>query len=318
MTQPMPITFRGGRAAPYSPIIAPRLRLLPFLTRPGALPPPPVSLDYTSAITEWPMYGNDKWGCCVWSMIGHMVEAITFYGSGKVIEVPTADLLEAYADVTEFDPNAGPPGDNPTDNGTVIQDALNYWRKMGIDGHQILAFFELNPNNTIEVETALALFGHLCVGISFPASAMVQFNAGKPWDVVHGGDGGIEGGHAINCGGYLSPGATFGVALGKAANGNWLVVTWGRVQEMTPAFWSHYVEEVWTVASQEWLRPDGTVPDGLDTAAANAAFTALTREPGPFGPAPVPPAPPVPPADDFWATIKALLERLLRAIEGKG
>src|SRR2546430_10990929 len=61
--------------------------------------------------------------------------------------------------------------------------------------------------------------------------SMDQFNAGQPWDVV-ADDGGIDGGHAVALVGY-DPDA-------------WYVLTWGRVQKVTRAWFAKYVEEAWT------------------------------------------------------------------------
>src|SRR5437879_3603415 len=152
------IQFRHGRKPPHPEDTHPRLKLAHFLT--GTLPPVPATVDYLSKVTDWPMYGNDDWGDCVWAMIGHTIEAATAYGQGKTVEVTEADVLKGYSDVTGFDPHAGRPGENPTDQGTVIQDALSYWRKTGVGGHKILAFAQVDHRNQDEVATALYLFGH--------------------------------------------------------------------------------------------------------------------------------------------------------------
>lgn len=269
----MTIQFRGGRLSPRSESDAPRLKLASFLTS-AAYPPAPAQLDYLSQVVDWPMYGNDQWGDCVWAMIGHTIEAATTYGQGMTVKVSEEAVLKGYSDVTGFDPAAGPPGDNPTDQGTVIQDALNYWRKVGVGGHKILAFAQVDHTNLNEVKAALALFGHLQLGINFPDTAMDQFNEGRPWDVVPHSH--IEGGHAINLGSYYK------------------AVTWAQVQEMTPAFWDTYVEEAWIAITPEWVR-DNKNPEGLDTASVNQAFHDMTGQPGPF-PVVQPDDPPVPPA----------------------
>jgi hypothetical protein len=259
------VTFKGGRLAPHPEDTHPRLKLGSFLT--GTYPKAPATVDYLSKVTDWPMFANDVYGCCVWAMIGHTIEAVTAYGQGETVTVTEADVLKGYSDVTGFNP-----ADPSTDQGTVIQDALGYWRKTGVGGHKILAFAQVDIHNPDEVDAALYLFGHLQLGINFPASAMTQFNAGKPWDVV-ADDGGVEGGHAIDLGFVTDEPPT---VVGRAANGNLKVVTWGRVQEMTPAFWAKYVEEAWVVISQEWISKAGVSPEGLDVAALSEAFTAMT------------------------------------------
>ncbi|MGH3380131.1 MAG: hypothetical protein ACRDP6_35910 [Actinoallomurus sp.] len=233
-----------------------------------------------SRVTDWPMYGNDQYGCCVWSMIGHIIEAVTTY-AGTPARPNDVALLEAYTAVTGFNPD-----DPSTDQGTVIQDALDYWRKTGVempDGsrHKILGFAEVNVRDDAEVKAGLWGFCHLGLGINFPDTAMQQFDAGRPWDVVRGAR--IEGGHAVDLGadGVASPPLE--------------VVTWAQTQGMTAAFWDAYVEEAWIVLLPELVDTD--FPEGVDTGKLNALFEALTGEPGPFRPQPQPtPDPPGPPA----------------------
>lgn len=286
----MSITFRAGRLPPHPESTHPRLKLAPFLT--GTYPPAPATVDYLSKVHDWPMYGNDRWGDCVWAMIGHTIEAATTYGQGATVKVTDTDVLKGYSDVTGFDPGAGPPGDNPTDNGTVIQDALDYWRKTGIGGHKILAFAQVDHTNADEVDAALYLFGHLQVGIRFPASAMDQFNASQPWDLVPHTS--IEGGHAIDMGSKNE------------------AITWAKRQAFTQAFWRTYVEEAWVTITPEWINAAGLAPEGLDVAALNAAFTGLTGKPGPFPatPQPTPPPTPAPPSDPL-AELAAMLRRFI-------
>jgi hypothetical protein len=238
--------------------------------KPAELPAVPPIVDWVSLIENWPMFANDAWGDCVFAMIGHSIQAATRYGQGATVTLTDGQILDAYSAVTGFDINAGPPGSNPTDNGTVIQDALNYWRKEGIGDHKILAFGQLDHENPAEVMSALHLFGHIQLGINFPASAMSQFNAGQPWDVVQGAR--VEGGHAIN----------LGFTRNDRGEYEWKPVSWAELLDMTQEFYLEYVEEAWVVITPEWLDTVGNFPEGIDTAALGGAFTELTGEPSPF------------------------------------
>jgi hypothetical protein len=254
------------------------LSLAPHLT--GTLTPP-AQRDWLSEVTDWPMYANDRYGDCVFAAVGHMIEAWTAY-NGSQIEVTTEDLLHAYSAVTGFDPN-----DPSTDQGTRIQDALNYWRRTGIAGHKILAFAKVDHTNPTEVKVALDTFGALMIGIRFPRAAMDQFNSGQPWDVLRN-DGGIEGGHAIHGGAY-KPGDTD-------------IVTWAKVQPMTDAFATKYVDEVWAVITPEWYAATGKTPGGVDLAGLGQALADITGEPSPFPPN----NPPAPVGDSDTVFAKAL------------
>jgi hypothetical protein len=286
------VTFRGGRL-PNNPA-KPRLKLGHYLTG-TALPPAPAAVDWDAAVQGWPMYGNDQYGDCVWAMIGHAIQAVTANASTEV-DVPDAAVLKGYSDVTGFRPD-----DPSTDQGTVIQDALGYWRKTGLAGHKILAFAQVDVANEAEMQQACALFGVVLFGMNFPTVAMQQFDAGDPWDLVED-DGGIEGGHAILGCRYDAP------------KGQWHIITWGREQPVTFAFIRKYFEEAWTAVSQEWVSASGTTPSGLDLAAFGADFAALTGEPNPFPNGPQPPNPPEPPHPprpwslllELWQAIREL------------
>jgi hypothetical protein len=253
------------------------------------LPAPPETVDWHSAIPDWPVYGNNIYGCCVWSAIGHEIQQKTQYATGDDVQVTTADLLTGYSVVTGFNPN-----DPRTDNGTYVQDALKYWRTQGIGGaHRIILYAEVQVGDLNEVKQAVQLFGDLHIGFSFPESAMSQFNNRQPWTVVPGST--IEGGHAVTVVGYDTE--------------YLYVVTWGAVQRMSWAFFQAYCDEAWCVLTPEWINKEtNTSAGGIDLYSLGQSFQALTGEPNPIpipepGPSPVPEL--VPAADRvLWHTTR--------------
>jgi len=265
--------FKLGRTAPHPEATHPRLRLGDALT---SYPPAPSVVDYIGKVADWPMYGNDQLGDCTCAAIAHMLEAWTAYGQGSTVRVTDGDVVKLYEAVGGYRP-----GDPSTDQGANMQDVLAHMRKTGIAGHKILAFASVDIHNAAELAAAMALFGHIYVGVNLPNNAQDQFGHGEPWS-VQPDDGGIEGGHAI-CWGYAAKGE------------NNKVITWGAVQEATPAWFNTYVEEAWIVISQEWINKVGENPEGIDLAKLGAAFTAMTGEASPFRPASQPA--PVDPAD---------------------
>jgi hypothetical protein len=264
--------FKGGRR-PNDPS-KPRLRIGPYLRTAQVTPP---RVDWLSQVKQWPMYDNDKYGDCVWATIGHQIQALTTYGQGNTIVVHDASLLSAYSAVTGFDPTKP-----STDQGTVVQDALNYWRKTGIEGHQILAFAQVDHTNRAEVEAAINVFGSVHVGLNFPQSAMDQFNAGRDWDTI-ARDGGVIGGHAVPVGSYDDTTGFDGT------------VSWARQLRMSQSFWNKYVEEAWIVITKDWLNANGLSPEGVDLYGLGQEFSVRTGQPNPFPkPAPTPTPTPVP------------------------
>ena len=131
---------------------------------------------------------------------GHIVEQQTALGEGHETIVTDTETLAEYTAVTGFNPDAGPPGSNPTDQGALIQDGLADLRKNGLAGQKIAAFARVTQADRAEVMTALAELGAVSLGVNLPQSAMDQFHAGQPWTVS--GDATILGGHCITAFGY--------------------------------------------------------------------------------------------------------------------
>lgn len=267
----MTITFHSGRL-PNDPE-KPRLLLEKYSTATDY----PNFLDYLTKVDSFPMYLNDNEGDCTIAGGGHIIEAESAYGQGFTQKVTDSDVQTAYVAVSGYNPKTG-----ANDNGAVMQDVLSYWRKTGIGGHKILAFAQVDHKNQAALRSAMNTFGSLYIGINFPGSAMDQFNEGKPWDVVKGAT--LEGGHCIHGGAYQ-------------VGGNWKVVTWGAVQEMTQAFWDKYVEEAWIVVTPEWLNANGDSPTGLNLYALGEDLAALTGGENPFQPGPAPQPTPTPVED---------------------
>ena len=252
----------------------PRLALAPHLRATV----PPASADWYSRVRAWGVLGNADWGCCVFSGNGHIIEQQTALGEGNETIVTDAETLAEYSAVTGFNPDAGPPGENPTDNGALIQDGLADLRKNGLAGQKIAAFARVAQANQTELKTALAELGAVSLGVNLPQSAMDQFDAGEPWTVS--GDGIILGGHCITAFGYDQQYV--------------YIVTWGKVVPATWGWLATYCDEAWAVVSAAWAGRGGKDPEGVDLHSLGAEFAALTGEPNPF-PAPQPPGP-VPPA----------------------
>lgn len=274
MTNP---TFRLGRK-PADPT-TPKLRLSALLT--GTAPSYPENIDWLSRVGHWPMYLNDRIGDCTCATAGHIIQALSTYGKNVTETITDNDVLDAYVAVSGYNPITG-----TNDDGAVVQKVLDHWRKNGIGGHKILAFASVDFKNNAELRQAIHIFGNVYLGINFPDTAMEQFHGGKPWDVVPGAR--IEGGHAINAGYY------------DVSDNMWKIVTWGKVQSMTQAFWDKYVEEAWVVVSPEWYDLAGKNPEGIDMAAMGDEFTKITGEASPFPAIPPTPSPVVNPTDEAF------------------
>lgn len=236
----MPIdTFRSGWSP--TPESVPRPRFDSAL-RPAAVSLP-ATVDYFSQVGTVGMHLNDQWGCCTCSGDANVIQGITTYGLGSEVVVPDADVLAAY-EQAGFNPNAGPPGENPTDQGWTCADALAYLKAHGMAGHKIAAYGQVGYTDRAKVQTCLYEFGYASLGVNLPQSAMDQFNqaeqAGKvpQWTVTRAGSN-VIGGHCIIACGYTPAGP--------------VIWTWGAHVQLTWAWVDTYVAEFWPVVSQDWV-----------------------------------------------------------------
>lgn len=219
------------------------------------LPPPPPDIDLAAAVPDWPMYGNDTIGDCTIAAAAHMIEAWTAPARGTAVEVSERSVLAAFDKVKRVDPVTG-------EEGAVELDVLNYWRAHGIGGHKIGAFARVPAWDHSLVRDSAFLFGGVYIGLELPLSAQRQ----AVWDWTHSLDGpakpGSWGGHAVDVVGYDQHGLT--------------VVTWGRLQQLTWAFWDRYVDEVYAILSTDFLDKAGEAPNGFDLAALKSDLALVT------------------------------------------
>lgn len=236
--------------------------------RPEELPTPPAQFGHETLVgpKAWGMLGNDDWGDCAWAGPAHETMLLTIEG-GHPAAFTTEDVLRDYSAGTGFNENAGPPGSNPTDKGSNVRDVLDYRRKTGIvdaagSRHTIEAYVKLDHANLVEIYQALYLFQVVGMGLAFPESAMEQFNAGEPWDVVPGAE--ILGGHYVPL---------------VAKRDDIDVVTWGALQQMTERFFQTYCDEAWAYISGENLEA-GKDPEGFDLTQLRADLAQLSSGAG--------------------------------------
>jgi hypothetical protein len=231
---------------------------------PAKLPAPPAQFGHEKlfATRSWGMLGNDEWGDCAWAGPAHETMLLTKEG-GHPAHFTASGVLSDYTAGTGFDPHAGPPGENPTDNGSNVRSVLGYRRSKGIvdcagKRHKIGAYIRLDESNLEQIYQALYLFQVVGIGIKFPLSALDQFHAGEPWDVVAGAK--VHGGH------YVS-------AVAKRDNID--IITWGALQPMTERFFAKYCDEAWAYLSVENLR-SGKDPEGFKLSELRADLAALS------------------------------------------
>jgi hypothetical protein len=109
-------------------------------------------------------------------------------------------------------------------------------------------YAEVDPSDVEDIKRSIDEFGCVLLGGELPESAEQQFDAGKPWALLADPDAPV-GGHAF-------------LAVKYDAGGMW-VVTWGRLQYATWAWWKRYGSEAYALLKREWIGPIGVAPSGL-------------------------------------------------------
>lgn len=239
----------------------PRIPHFAALIAGAALPPPPASVDYTTALP--PNLGamlNDRLGDCTCAAVYHALQVWSANANPPIDTEPDSNVLSLYKEACGYNP-----GDASSDQGGVEQEVLAYLLNTGFpigngERHKIAAFVEVDPRNTDDVKRAIADCGVAYIGFSVPTYLMAS---GPPavWDVSTSGDQSIEGGHAVVLAGY----GLYGVK----------VISWGQIYTMTWAFFAQYCDEVYAIADPDWVASTGRTPGGLSLADLEAQMQAL-------------------------------------------
>lgn len=249
----------------------PHLRTLKLSKYLNKLPLSPASIDWGSKVADWLMLGNGPdptvtypnfqgAGDCTCAAAGHaIIEWLT--QNDLPITITATDVLAAYSAITGYDPTqTDAQGNNPTDNGAAMTDVLAYWQKVGIGGHKIAAWLQVDHNNLAEVCHAIYSFGGAYTGVNLPDDAMDEFNQPLPaWaDVSEPAD--PDEGHAIWTPGYDPMDQD--------------EVTWGQEIPASLPWAAKYVDEQYVVLGLDWLAPNGMSPSNLNMGQLQADIAA--------------------------------------------
>jgi hypothetical protein len=217
-------------------------------------PAPAASPDWVSPVMKqssggWQMDGNDQYGDCVFADCAHQ-EMLRTANVGRIWIPTVEEVLALYSACTGFNPN-DPSSDQGADELSVI-DYLqcNGWLGRKLDGHA-----NLDPTQAEQMKWAVCLFGASRLGVNLPQSAIDQSNANQPWD--YAGDNSPIGGHDV--------------PLVKYDEKYFYVVTWGKLQPVTPGWMAAtypdgtaYVEEAHAELALDWVNKAGTAPSKLN------------------------------------------------------
>lgn len=240
----MPSLKLGKKAAAHDPRT---LRLAKYLPR--TLPPAPEVCDWSNRVPSFPMYDNDRIGCCAIATVAHQTQAWSFSDNDSTPTTPAlAQVVKGYQDVGGYIP-----GRPETDGGCVMLDVLNRWRKEGLCGSRISAFAAIDFRNHEHVKQAIYLCGGLMLGVLLPRAIENRAQWLAPTDPryrVGDWQSGSWGGHAVTVVKY---------------DAQWLYcVSWGRLIPISWNFWDAYVDEAFIAISALFFGKDFRAPNGFD------------------------------------------------------
>jgi hypothetical protein len=242
-----------GRLGKLAPAVDPRV---PHLFDRVALLQPKPAVDWTKAVSAFPMMGNDVAGDCTCAAAYHQAQIWTGNSQGSTWQPEDKLALDLYSTLGGYP---------KVDAGLRVIDLLRYWAAKGIQtdkGQEIIAFARLNPQNLNELRCSIEWFGGVYIGVALPLVAQSQ----AVWDVSASAAPALTkpnswGGHAICLPAYDQDGFT--------------AVTWGRLMGATNAFMQTYCDEAYALISRDWLDAKGISPPGLDWAALQADMASL-------------------------------------------
>ena len=214
------------------------------------LPDVPAVQDW-SLNTPYRMWGNDKLGDCAFAAHAALVSTWTKAAQAPII-LSDDDVIANYAAVTGYDPKTG-----EHDDGTILLDQLNYWRKNGLQQpgqtrDYLTAFGSISPKDVSTIKRAICYLGGVLAGVQVPKGFMA-LGLGETWDItkLSGEDLDPIGGHAIALTGYNPSGAFFN--------------TWGQRTFMPWRTLAAIGDESYGLLSrQNWLDIKGVSPKSED------------------------------------------------------
>lgn len=270
--------YKGGRRPAYPDFYRPRIWADDFAPAPDVMAAASAAeiADWASRVTDWPMDMNgpdpsnppqipDGIGDCGWAGLDHLQMAGHAYGDGNVRSWGNDTLLQCYGQTGGY-----VLGDPSTDNGTVLQDNLAFWKHNPIEGDQILAYAALRPGTWFRAERVYyqRVFGSLYLGHDWPESAEQQAQDGEPFTVVPGSPS--AGGHCTTEARETTSYAEIGLPC------------WGALRQATRGFFMATVTEAWVVITPDTIERNGANQYGYNMQAMNVAISSLTGQSNPL------------------------------------
>jgi hypothetical protein len=201
---------------------------------------------------NWGDYGNLKLNNCTFVTAAYLLMIWKSYKEDRIYRPGVKQIVNDYSKLIKDNRKGGKSINTLLNEGGKPIEAikvLKHWRKKGIDGHKIVAFAKLTFNHKKdqkeELKRAVYLYGGCYIGINIPRSVEKQWQQNKKWTIVPGlprGDARrkLWFSHALLVTGYNEK--------------ELRVVTFGKEEIMTWAFYEKYVDEAYAVFDENFLK----------------------------------------------------------------
>jgi hypothetical protein len=226
------------------------------------LPKPPAVFGVWQHFWNVHSFQNENIGNCV--MAGAANETASwFHDIGKWVSFTDENVISDHTVLTGYDPIRN------YDPGADMSVAAEYRRKTGIVDHngirhKIDAYVKLPKKDFDSLKIAMYLFGAAAIGFLMPDYGMEDFANNTPWNAKK---------YKKIIGGHYVPG------VGIDADGDIVVITWGKYQKMTRKFYEKFSDEACGYFSFERLL-NRTSPEGFQ---AEKLISDLKTLKTPFG-----------------------------------
>lgn len=220
------------------------LKFRSYLNR-AALPAVPKPFGHVLANTPpggWHMYGNDRYGDCTVAGIAHGLLVWNWVTKKHIPLFSESSIINQYLGLT-----------GGADTGLDPVAVASWWKSTGlVDSsgsiHKCRSYTAVTTPE-LAVEAAF-LFGFSGCAVWLPSSAMDQFDNNQVWDDTSDDPNPNEG-HYIPL-------------VGQNSAGNYMFVTWGRIQAATPDWVDKYFVGGVAYTSEDYMLKSGLSPDGFN------------------------------------------------------
>ena len=216
---------------------------------PKKLPTQPESRLWQTAVTDWGVAGNDRFGNCVIATAAHAILNWRANETGDARKIADAAVIELSRSMGALD-------------GYAILDRLNYWRKTGMWANYLWAYASIPPDSQNHIEITINEFGLADVGLNMPRAWQNR----EIWDTGTGPRyrTGSWGGHSVPLVGYDH----FCV----------YAITWGGIKKISWPGLATYCDEAYALINPTWIEKQETSPSGYDLTSLHDDLKQVTTD----------------------------------------